>query len=128
MLLSIGIIYYLNNVLLIDSTLIDECEESCGFKDHVRGHQEFWEAIQDAFISEGINYKLTERDYDFYPRGRVLYSVKENMFIVYLDRCMIGKQEIIDEIVSRMNLPKDCFKVMPDFHYQCAACNKLYVK
>ena len=122
----VGIIYCVNGELLIDSTPLNEAEKTVDFIDHPRAHNEFWEALQEVSISEGIMHGITERDYDYYPRGRVLYSINEEQFFVYLDRCLIDRKDLIEKIVKHMNLPDGRYKVMPDFHYQCAICNKDY--
>ena len=110
----------------MDSTPLNEAEKTVDFIDHPRAHHEFWEALQEACRSEGIQHELTGRDYDYYPRGRVLYSINEEQFFVYLDRCLIDRKDLVEEIAKRMNLPEGKYKVMPDFHYQCAICNKDY--
>ncbi len=122
----IGIIYCINGEILIDSTPLNKAEKTVDFIDHPRSHHEFWEALQEASISEAIIHELTRRDYDYYPRGRVLYSINNDMFIIYLDKCIINRKDLVEEIVKRMNLPEGKYKVMPDFHYQCAICNKDY--
>ncbi|HEY9162856.1 MAG TPA: hypothetical protein VIS94_17400 [Desulfomonilia bacterium] len=124
---KVGIIFSVEGQVLIDSTSVNEAEKTSDYIDHPRAHSEFWEALQEVCLSEGIRHTITETDYDYYPRGRVVYSIKDRMFFVYLDRCIIDNHELVDEIISRMNLSKKRCRVTTDFHYQCAFCNRNYV-
>ena len=65
--------------------------------------------------------------YDYFPRGRVLFTVKEGRYWVYVDRCTHSDPVIIAEIVGEFGLPEEKFEVRLDSHYRCHACNPQYV-
>ena len=67
-------------------------------------------------------YKKYKVDFDYYPRGRIIYNVKEKIYYVYYDKCL-------EEIIHNLNIiPKnEKVKLLYDFHYKCHKCNKNYI-
>lgn len=90
-----------------------------GFRDIEEGHFEVFEKeIYPKYVSKIPG--LTE-DYAYYPRGRVLYREKDKKFIIYIDRCLLTKND--KEIILRLfGLSKALWR--RDEQYQCSTCNK----
>lgn len=82
-------------------------------------HYKSWRSIK-ALVPEA-----RDKDYDYYPRGRVTYDVKKDTFNLYLDHCITADQ--IENIIDELNLPRSKTEVKYDEHYQCHMCNSSYV-
>lgn len=113
----VGIIFLVGrDRLLIESSQISEAETCAGFVNHRRGHDEFWAELQ--------MHNLVPRDEEYIsiPRGRVIFSVQEDKYSLLLDRCILKKPKIVQEIRERMNLPSRRLLISTDGHYRCAYC------
>lgn len=66
-------------------------------------------------------------EFDYYPRGRVIYDVKENEFKIFIDKC-INSWEIIDEIINEFKINSKVIIYDNDEHYVCHKCNKHYIE
>jgi len=104
---------------LINSTPISEAENYGGdFLIHKIDHSSYWQAIKHIYKSR--------EDYDYYPRGRVVYSIKEDKYYIYADKCI--NENMISKIISKMHLPFSKYIVKSDIHYQCHTCNSDYAR
>ncbi len=61
-------------------------------------------------------------DFDYFPRGRVVYRKTDNTFLIYYDKCM----EPYIDFVTEKYFDK-AVQLHYDEHYQCHLCNKNYV-
>jgi hypothetical protein len=66
-------------------------------------------------------------DYDYYPRGRVVYNTKTELFTVYIDHCL-DTPELIADLLESFGLVDKAYKIDYDEHYQCHMCNENYVE
>ena len=66
-------------------------------------------------------YKKYRVDFDYFPRGRVVYNIKDDKYYVYNDKCIKDLSSIIGEE------EKEKIEIREDFHYQCHKCNKYYM-
>ena len=91
-----------------------------GFKDLQVSHYDFWDTVR------GFAPKYQNHDFDYLPRGRVLYNALEDAFFVWLDKCIddCGHR---DRICESFNLSGRKIVFGNDEHYQCAGCNEDYV-
>ena len=87
---------------------------------HPGDHISYWETALHNMIP-GIRGK----SYDFFPRGRVAYSIRDDRFLLHHDICI--PQEKIAKVMKIMNLPRSKTKIDLDSHYRCAGCNGNYV-
>ena len=70
---------------------------------------------------DGLCGKLYPRaDFATFPRGRVLYDMKEMRHIVYRDECITDEE--LKKIVEAFNLNE--YQVLTDEHYSCDKCIK----
>lgn len=121
---QVGIFWVIQDDLYMDTTPIEEAELYGGdFKVHPVGHYEYWEE-QLSSPSSIIPENARSRDYDYYPRGRVVYSIDQASFILYRDRCI--SDEMVSLIIYLLGLPVSAVTVLSDTHYQCSTCNKHY--
>ena len=82
-------------------------------------HYEHWDTVR-LFALE-----YQKHDFDYYPRGRVVYNTKNDTFFVWLDKCISPKYK--DLICKSFNLSGKNVVFGNDEHYQCAGCNEDYV-
>lgn len=122
---EVGIFWLINNELYFDGTPIREAESYGDFLVHTEDHFNYWEDHLSSKNSP-IYLLAKNKDYDYYPRGRVVYSIKDDKYYVYVDKCI--KEDKIKEIVKLMHFPKDKVKILNDHHYQCSVCNKNYIQ
>lgn len=114
----IGIFYYFNHTVHAHTVPLDEAEDYGDCKTTAFSHAEFW---------ENALKKSLPWDYDYFPRGRVIYEKKAGRYAVYIDGCL-ARPKIVREIRLAFGLADTlkCF-VGFDEHYQCHRCNKDYV-
>ncbi len=67
-------------VILYEGTAVAEAEDYDFCKTHAGGHFEAWEASRRVLSLHG--------EYDDFPRGRIVYDQRSDVFNVYLDRAL----------------------------------------
>lgn len=111
----------MNGVLHVESTPLSRAERRGEeFLIHPSDHISYWETV---FIN--MMPGLKGKSYDFFPRGRVAYSIRDDRFLLFHDICI--PQEKIAKVMEIMNLPQSNTKIGLDSHYRCAGCNGNYV-
>jgi len=91
-----------------------------GFVDIQTSHYEYWDVV--CFFAP----EHKKHDFDYYPRGRVIYNALDDAFFVWLDKC-IDDYEHRDLICESFNLSGKNVIYDNDEHYSCANCNENYV-
>jgi hypothetical protein len=59
-------------------------------------------------------------EYTDFPRGRVLFDSKEEVFLIYSSREIVSSQDLKKMILAEFNLPMAATKFAADFHYENA--------
>lgn len=59
-------------------------------------------------------------DFATYPRGRVVFGIKTNKYIIYADECVLKTQ--VEEIAKLFEI--GLYEVRRDEHYACDKCVK----
>lgn len=88
-------------------------------KDSDNSHYKLWKALQRN------NPSLKKFDYDYMPRGRVVYNVKTREFNIMIDSDITD--EDVKNIADEFGIPSGSYKVLHDEHYKCHLCNQDYV-
>ncbi len=109
----VGLFFVVKNQLLLHSCELSQAEKYGDFLNYPESHMEIW----DKFYQK--KYKV---DFDYFPRGRIIYNLKEETYYIYYDKCL-------EDSIKNLNIiPKDKkVKLLHDFHYKCHKCNKNYV-
>jgi hypothetical protein len=118
---NVGIFFVINQHLLIDAAPLAQAEHygnTLGYG----GHYEYWENLQAVSTEEKL---FKARAYDAFPRGRVVYFVQQQQFVVYADKCL--KREASAKISHAFDLSDKRIKWARDEHYQCAHCFPNYL-
>lgn len=108
-----ALFFYVNDNLLFHSCSIAEGEPYGIFINYPYSHYNIW---MEKYYQE---YKV---DFDYYPRGRIVYRKIDNTFLIYYDRCM---ELQLDKIIDKFQNVR--YELNYDEHYQCHTCNKGYV-
>ena len=78
----------------------------------------------DHFTSwDAYNMVLnTHCEYDYYPRGRVVFNTQDEKFIIYIDRCA-NNQRIIGKLQKYFKLQDDTYVIdESDESLKCHNC------
>lgn len=119
---EVGPFYIIDGVVFADTECArDLVDRGNGFKDSDNSHYDYWKILQKLYR------EFRDIDYDYYPRGRVVYSCKEDLYYVYLDEC-IRDMKNVREILIELNIPIRKVEIKTDDHYKCHSCNKDYVE
>ena len=110
---QVGLFFYVNGRFLFRGIDLDMAEDYGEYLTYQESHYDIWEKYYE------YRYQV---DFDYYPRGRVVYKKTEDTYIIYYDQC------IETEIVKMKSLYAGK-KIMLelDEHYQCHMCNEFYV-
>lgn len=84
--------------------------ESTGKIDSDFGHFETWDTL--------CAREYPSADFATYPRGRVLFDLKKQEYILYVDECV--SDEETEKIVALFKLSK--YRIERDEHYACDKC------
>ena len=117
---KVGILFVHDNYPWIDGTPVTEAIPYGYVLSHDKGHDAYWEELQ------ACGSVPRDEEYDECPRGRVCYDTKTKTFHLYLDRCILGRKEMVERIIHTMNLPLEpSTQIQLDSHYRCPACMHL---
>ncbi len=108
----VGIVFMVEGKLWIDATPADEAAAYGTCKTHERGHLEYWCALRTSG-------RVPDAEYEEFPRGRVVYNTNTCEFIAYLDKCILRKHAVVNQLMRRLNLPPARTRTLPDSHYRC---------
>ena len=113
---KVAIFWLVKGALIFDATLIDDAERYGDCKNHPRGHIDRWKQMQMA--------GLVPRDveYEQFPRGRIVFNMKTETFLLLADRCILKKCSLVKKIIRQFGLPAGKTKCATDPHYRCYRC------
>ena len=110
---QIGLFFIVRVELLLHSCKLAEGEPYGDFLNYPFSHDKvWWEHYRKSY----------NVDFDYYPRGRIVYNKEKQHYILYFDVCIEDEAE---EMQSRF-LTTTCHMSRDD-HYQCHKCNVGYV-
>ncbi len=116
---KVGIFFVVNNEVLFDAVPLQNGEKYGNFIEY-GGHYDFWEKL---IPNNAIEQAFKDRAYDAYPRGRVVYFIREQKFRLYADKCLNSNDLLLVKKVFEL---KNAVRTQ-DEHYQCASCNQDYM-
>jgi len=112
---KVGIFFVVDNEVLFDAVSVQQGERCDNFIEH-GGHYDFWDKLKPSNVIEQI---FKDRAYDAYPRGRIVYFIREQKFRLYADTCLNSNDlKLVKEVFGIRNAVRT-----KDEHYQCASCN-----
>ena len=96
---QVGIIFFFDNKLWIESTSLEKAGNYGECKIHDGNHIDYW----DRLISEGLVPQ--DEEYQNVPRGRVVYNTSTQRYRLMLDRCILRRKNVVAAIKRQMGLP-----------------------
>jgi hypothetical protein len=123
----VGIFFLVDFELIVESVPVSEGKDDGDFVNGPRSHSECWD--NEAGEIEKLRAKrVSGKSYDYYPRGRCLYSKKSKRFCLYVDPCIDRYPRVREELLCSFQIPVEKTDViLDDPHYRCSECNPLYV-
>ena len=112
--LQVAVFWLFRSRLVLDGTDLDKAEP-WGEYLNAPSHEDVWARHQrERLVPLNV-------EYDYPPRGRVVFDSVRQRFYLYGDKCILDIPELVGEIVRRLNLPPST-QVGPDDHYRCPRC------
>lgn len=108
----VSLFFYVNGKFLLHKCDNDRTEKYGDFLNYPKSHMDIWEEFY---------YRKYQVDFDYFPRGRVVFNVKENCYYIYHDKCIDNLTDILKDYKYEK------YKICTDYHYQCHSCNKNYI-
>jgi hypothetical protein len=107
--------------ILVDVTSLAEAEPYGDFLTHPRGHYDVWTQWQKTRSAPAagrfILQAIADHEYEFFPRGRIVYNIRIGDFILYADH-RLQQDATIARIASEFGLAAGTFTVRSDAHYR----------
>ena len=113
---QVGIFFFYDHELWIESTPVQKAVVHLNFKDHDGDHVTYWEGlIKESKVPE-------DEEYQNVPRGRVVFHADTGRYHLLLDRCILRRKNLVAKIEQQMGLPAEETDTDTDTHYRCADC------
>lgn len=107
--------------ILVDAISLAEAEPYGDFLTHPRGHYEVWSRWQKTRSAPAANrfivQSIADHEYEFFPRGRIVYNTETGSFILYADR-RLQQEATIARIASEFGLATGTYTIRSDEHYR----------
>ncbi len=107
---KIGIFWFFKCKSIIASVPLEEGTDDGTFINGIYDHIDFWSIVKIK------HPELRFFEYEDVPRGIVLFSKKENIFFIYMDKTLLN-QKNKDIIMNEFNLNDSRTRFMTDIHY-----------
>ena len=109
----IGTYFIVKHILLLHICTLYDGEINGDFINFPESHDTSWQ--------REYAYKY-EVDFDYYPRGRIIFNRVKDIYLLYHDPCIVLEASAL---CKRYPIGKCVMKL--DEHYKCNICNKAYV-
>jgi len=124
---AVGPFFTVKGCLFYAAVSLENAEKYGDFLINPLSHDEIWEKSLAGIFHV---------DYDYYPRGRVVYNKAEDKYVIYTDRCADERPNEdalpylnwTDAIKAVYGLTQVSCVTAYDEHYQCHHCNGNYVR
>lgn len=108
----VGIFFFVENEFLLHHCALGIAQPYGDFLNYPLSHDTVWEKFYRRKF--GV-------DFDYYPRGRILFNKAAQIYLIYFDGCIEREIEKLSE-----GLGSARFHIARDEHYQCHRCNPEY--
>ena len=105
----VGLFFYARGQLLLHTCPLEKAEKYGDFLVYPASHFDIWEERYRT------NYAV---DFDYFPRGRIVWCIPEKTFWIYRDVC------IPDETLQRLKAGLGRTDEKSDEHYVCHMCHR----
>ena len=108
-----GLFFFVDGNLLLHRCSIKDSEPYGAFLNYPHSHYDIWGKYYEN------KYQV---DFDYYPRGRIVYRKTDDTYLIYYDKCMENNLDALLEHCQDV-----CYELHYDEHYQCHQCNPDYI-
>lgn len=115
--LCVGLFFFVNGNFAFAGCSLKEAETYGDFLIYPGSHFDIWDSYDTLKYVKGKGIV----DYDYFPRGRVVYRKSDDLFIIYYDMCVENQIHRIADAYKNYN-----YKLELDEHYCCHICNDNY--
>lgn len=113
---NVGIFWLVGEKLIIDLTPISHAETYGDCLGHPTSHLDYWTELQRTGIISA------DSEYEDAPRGRIVFNSRDGQYILYADKCIREKSNVVRKILRDFCLPEDGTVLSSDEHYRCRLC------
>ncbi len=110
---QVCLFFFVEDRFMIHSCPLNAAESYGVFLNYPHSHDRIWHKYYKS------KYNV---DFDYYPRGRVVYRKTDDTYLIYYDKCM---EQFIGSITEKYTGCK--IELDYDEHYQCHTCKEDYV-
>ena len=110
---KVGLFFYVEGRFLFHSCPFEQADHYADFIGHPQSHDEIW--TKNYMKEYGV-------DFDFYPRGRVVYRKSDDTYLIFCEKCIENK---MSKVVKALGAER--YELLLDEHYKCHLCNEDYV-
>jgi hypothetical protein len=118
---SVGIFWRVSGCLVVDYSAVSHAEQYEDCVTHACGHYERWlqwQMVGDkALDAAGFPKSILWTEYDEWPRGRVVYEVPANRFVLYADPDL-QRPAIVALLKTILGIATADVAVKCDLHYR----------
>ena len=110
---QVGLFFAAKEKLLLHICAVADGESCGGFVNYPQSHYTVWWREY---------YREYRVDFDFFPRGRIIFDSVKGVYLLYYDQCIVAETE---KLCGRYT--DGMCEVRLDEHYQCHKCNPHYI-
>ena len=104
----VALFFVIDDKILLHKCRLENAEHYAEMRNYPRSHMDVWER----------HYKSEYHvDFDFYPRGRVIYDMRKEEFYIYYDPCCAKQAMKVRMMLGRLTCKLKC-----DPNYICNQC------
>ena len=109
---KVGLFFMADGKLLLHTCTLEEAQPYGDFLNYPHSHDDIW------YKQYQHTYHV---DFDYWPRGRIIYNTETQTYSLFYDGCMMDTAK---EMAKAFGGEK--VLMMRDEHYQCHRCNDKY--
>ena len=118
---SVCIFWRVSDYLVVDRSALSDAEPYGDCLTHAMGHYDRWQQWQGLggakLTLRGLPKSILSTEYDDWPRGRVVYEIASEIFVVYADR-RLQKPGIIAALKAEFGIATATVRIRSDLHYR----------
>jgi len=109
---NIGVFWIFEKQLFVELQLLDDIQSINGFKDSDLSHYHVWKKVKK------LHSKFYILEYEDVPRGRIVFDISNNQFIVYCNKDILLEEISKKLILNKFELSKQNTLFKVDEHYE----------
>lgn len=109
---AIGVFWIYDNKVFLETQKLEDIKSINGFKDSDLSHYQVWDKVKNQ------HHKFYLYEYEDIPRGRVVYDIEENLFIIYCNENTLQEEVSKKLILEKFQLLNENSIFKEDGHYK----------